>query len=144
MGNYARYKVLVVDDEASTRALLRAALEELGLEVTEAVDGADAMCQSIETQFDLTTMDIVMPNVDGLDAIRALRTVDPECRIIVVTSRRDAETVAAIRALNVPHLVFKPIALAALYAAVDGELAPLGEAASAPDATSLPNTPEEN
>ncbi len=122
MQRYPGKKALVVDDESSTRLLLKEALEELGIQVTEAVDGADAIHKSLETQFDLATMDILMPNVNGLDAIRAMRTVDPGYRIVVISSCRDDEHRRAVRDLDVPHYIHKPVRLAELYAAVRDEL----------------------
>jgi two-component system response regulator (stage 0 sporulation protein F) len=116
-------KALVVDDEATTRMLLSEALKSLGMEVTEAVDGADAIHKSLQTRFDLATMDIMMPNIGGLDAIRAMRMVDPAYRIIVVSSVKDEQCHEAVRELGVPHFVSKPIRLAELRAAVKATLA---------------------
>ena len=123
MRRYEDVRALVVDDEASTRLLLREALEDLGIAVTEAVDGADAIYKSLMTEFDLVTMDILMPNVDGMDAIRALRTVDPQFRIIIVSSCQDEHYRQAARELGVPHFLNKPIKLAELNRAVQDELA---------------------
>jgi two-component system chemotaxis response regulator CheY len=116
-------RVLVVDDEPSTRLLLREAFGALGMQVTEAVDGADAIYQSLQTPFHVTTMDIMMPNVDGLDAIRAMRMVDPTCRIIVVSSMQDEPHRAAVRTLGVHQFVAKPIRLAQLHEALEATLA---------------------
>ena len=117
---------LVVDDEPSTRTLLRAALEDVGMHVTEAVDGADAIHKSLAGRFDLTTMDIRMPNVNGLDAIHALRTVDPACRIIVVSAFTDEAHREAVRELGVDHFLSKPIHIQEVYAAVSDVLACAG------------------
>jgi DNA-binding response OmpR family regulator len=111
-------RALVVDDEPCTRPLLREALEAVGMEVAEAVDGADAIHKSLETHFDLATMDIMMPNVNGLDAIRAMRMVDPTYRIIVVSSTIDDQHRKAIRELGVPQLIPKPVGFAELHEAV--------------------------
>ncbi len=111
-------KVLIVDDDSSTRLLLREALESQGLLTEEAADGAEAIHAYLRNEFDLVTMDIIMPNVNGVDAIHALRMVDPGCRIIVVTSRTDAQLCADIRDLNVPWVIRKPIHLSELFAAV--------------------------
>ncbi len=134
MRRFPNQLALVVDDEPSTRTLLRAALEEIGFAVTEAVDGADAIHQALLAPVDLITMDIMMPNVDGLDAIRALRTVDPECRIVVVSSCCEEAILTAVRELTVPHFVRKPVQVDDLYAAVDAELStvPSGAAEAEP------------
>jgi CheY-like chemotaxis protein len=115
-------QALVVDDEPSTRILLREVLEGLGMRVAEAVDGADAIHKSLQTRFDLTTMDIMMPNVNGLDAINAMRMVDPAYHIIVVSSMNDEVYRQAARDLGVLHFVPKPISVAALREAVHAEM----------------------
>ncbi|NLX12606.1 MAG: response regulator [Phycisphaerales bacterium] len=115
-------KALVVDDDASTRLLLREALESMGLLAEEAADGAEAIHAYIENEFDLVTMDIMMPNVNGVDAIHALRMVDPGCRIIVITSCTDEHLSAQVRDLNVPWVIRKPIHLSEFYAAVRNAL----------------------
>jgi CheY-like chemotaxis protein len=122
-------RALVVDDEESTRLLLREALEELGITVTEACDGADAIYKSLLTPFDLVTMDIHMPHVDGLDAIRAMLTVDPGYRIIVISSCRAEKFRAAAREQGVFHFLYKPVKLTELKAAVEEILARLSVAA---------------
>jgi CheY-like chemotaxis protein len=110
---------LVVDDEPSTRTLLREALRELAMDVWEAVDGADAIHQSLNNYFDLVTMDILMPNMHGLDAIKAMRMVDPTVRIVVVSSCRDRKTNQAVHNLDVPHIVHKPVRLDEFYQAIE-------------------------
>ena len=119
MPKFKDIQALVVDDEESTRLLLREALEDLGITVAEAQDGADAIYKSLITQFDLVTMDILMPNVDGLDAIRAMRTVDPNYRIIIISSCREERYLQAAREQGVPHFLHKPVKLAELKAAVE-------------------------
>jgi len=113
---------LVVDDEPSIRLLLCETLKELGMEVVEAVDGADAIEESMANQFDLTTMDILMPNVDGLDAIRAIRTVDPNARIIVITSCREEAYRLSAHDMGIRHFINKPVHLAEFRRAVAEEL----------------------
>ncbi|MGD8452295.1 MAG: response regulator [Phycisphaerae bacterium] len=127
MHPYPGLPALIVDDEPSTRFLLREVLESLGMVVTEAVDGADAIHKSLLSRYTLTTMDILMPNVNGLDAIHALRMVDPTCRIVVVTSCTEPDLPQALRDLDVPLLVRKPIRVDTLHTAIHQAL---GSAAS--------------
>ncbi len=133
MRRFEGKSALVVDDEPSTRLLLREALQDIGMTVTEANDGADAIHKSIQSTFDVTTMDIMMPNVDGLDAIRAMRMVDPKCRIIVVTSRREESTRREAHQLGITHFLTKPVRLPELYEAVQEELSSATEHQTAPE-----------
>lgn len=84
-------RVLVVDDHAVVREGLRAFLElQDGIEVVgEAVDGQEAVETAVRLRPDVILMDLVMPRVDGVMAMRTLRDRVPESRVIVLTSFLD-------------------------------------------------------
>jgi NarL family two-component system response regulator LiaR len=83
--------VLVVDDHAVVREGLRAFLElQDGIEVAgEAADGDQAVAEATRLRPDVILMDLVMPQVDGVAAMRALREQLPDARVIVLTSFLD-------------------------------------------------------
>ncbi|MBV8955514.1 MAG: response regulator transcription factor [Solirubrobacterales bacterium] len=85
--------VLIVDDHAVVREGLRAFLElQDGIEVVaEAADGAQAVEQARRFAPRVILMDLVMPELDGVSAMRALRDQAPESRVIVLTSFLDDE-----------------------------------------------------
>ena len=83
--------VLVVDDAAFMRRLIRDILVSEGLLVHEAVNGRDAIRRFAETQPGLVTMDISMPVMDGLTALRAIRALDPHARVIMVTAQSSSD-----------------------------------------------------
>jgi DNA-binding NarL/FixJ family response regulator len=87
--------VLIVDDHAVVREGLRTFLElQHGLEVIgEAADGVQAIEQARELRPDVILMDLVMPQLDGVGAMRALREQVPDSRVIVLTSFLDDERV---------------------------------------------------
>jgi NarL family two-component system response regulator LiaR len=94
-------RVLIVDDHAVVREGLRTFLElQDGIEVAgEAVDGEDALHEAERLRPDVVLMDLVMPNLDGVDAMRRLRQRVPEARVIVLTSFLDDERLLpAVRA----------------------------------------------
>ena len=94
-------RVLLVDDHAVVREGLRAFLElQDGMVVVgEAADGAQALEQAEATAPDVVLMDLVMPQMDGVAAMRALRERAPRIRVIVLTSYLDDERLLpAIRA----------------------------------------------
>ena len=84
-------RVLVVDDHAVVREGLRAFLElQDGIEVVgEAVDGQEAVETAVRLRPDVILMDLLMPRVDGVMAMRTLRDRVPESRVIVLTSFLD-------------------------------------------------------
>jgi DNA-binding NarL/FixJ family response regulator len=86
-------RVLVVDDHAVVREGLRAFLDlQDGIEVAgEAGDGEEAVAAAERLRPDVVLMDLVMPRVDGLEAMRALRERVPSARVIVLTSYLDDE-----------------------------------------------------
>lgn len=92
-------KTLITDDTAFMRMTLRNILEKNGYEVVgEAADGKQAVDKYRELKPDLVTMDITMPNMDGITAIKSILSVDPEARIVVVSAM--GQKALVIEALN--------------------------------------------
>ena len=83
--------MLVVDDHAVVRAGLRAFLDlQEGIEVAgEAADGEEALAEADRLRPDVVLMDLVMPRLDGVSALLALRDRLPDARVIVLTSFLD-------------------------------------------------------
>lgn len=80
-------RILVVDDAKFMRMMITNILEKAGHEVVgEAVDGDDALVQYQKCTPDLVTMDITMPNKDGLCALRDIKAFDPSARIVICSA----------------------------------------------------------
>jgi two-component system chemotaxis response regulator CheY len=80
-------RILITDDTAFMRMTLRNVLEKNGYEVVgEAEDGLQAVEMYSSVNPDLVTMDITMPKMDGIEAIKRIMKKDPDARIIVVSA----------------------------------------------------------
>ena len=87
--------ILVVDDAAFMRMLLRDILSAQGYEVHEAVNGRDAVEKFAEVHPDLVTLDLTMPEMDGLAALARIREMDPSARVVIVTAQSAPDAVVA-------------------------------------------------
>jgi CheY-like chemotaxis protein len=103
--------VLVVDDNADTRVVVRWMLERWGHQVLEACDGREAFDAVVESRPDLVLMDLTMPVVDGYDAIRAIRGREEFSRlpIIAVTAFDRAVARDGAAAAGFDYYLSKPI-----------------------------------
>ena len=84
------FSVLVVDDEAALRKVIRASLSASGFSVEEAGTGKDALNAMQHRAFDLVLLDVSMPGMNGVEACREIRELAPHTGIVMVTVR-DAE-----------------------------------------------------
>jgi len=113
-------KVFVVDDDAAVRESLGRALRLEGYEVELAADGADALARldADGAGVDLVVLDVLMPNVDGLEVCRRIRRSGSRLPVLMLTARDEvADRVAGLDA-GADDYVVKPFALAELLARV--------------------------
>jgi two-component system, OmpR family, response regulator MprA len=111
-------QILVVDDEAAVRESLRRALALEGYEVELAADGAEALYR-LDTGAvhpDAIVLDVLMPNVDGLETARRLRGAGNRTPILMLTARDEIEARVAGLDAGADDYVVKPFALAELLA----------------------------
>jgi DNA-binding NtrC family response regulator len=93
-----KYRVLIVDDEADSRDALAELTARWGYDVQTASDGTEALRRAIEGHPDVILTDLVMPNMDGLWLLRALRAEIPECPVVLLTGRGTIQT--AVQAIK--------------------------------------------
>jgi two-component system, OmpR family, response regulator MprA len=111
-------QILVVDDEAAVRESLRRALALEGYQVELAADGAEALYRldTGDVRPDAIVLDLLMPNVDGLETARRLRGAGNRTPILMLTARDEVESRVAGLDAGADDYVVKPFALAELLA----------------------------
>ena len=85
-GNKRTMKLMIVDDHAGVRELIRQLAVPLAKEVRECTSGAEALRVACEFQPDVVTMDVRLPDLSGIDATVALRGICPGTRVVIVTA----------------------------------------------------------
>src|SRR5438874_13542159 len=104
-----RARILVVDDDASTREIFGELLQRWGYDVEQTSDGHDALKLTAERRPDVIISDLVMPKLDGLALTRALREESPDTPVIIITGKGTID--AAVEAVRegVFDFVEKPL-----------------------------------
>ncbi len=116
--------VLIVDDDSSTRRLLRHFLIGEGLEVVdEANDAFEAKRMYNKYKPDLVTMDINMPGIDGIEGVKRIIKIDPEAVIIMVTAYGEKEKVLEAIKAGAKNYILKPLNRAAIRKIIDTVIA---------------------
>jgi PAS domain S-box-containing protein len=117
--------LLVVDDERSIREMAQVILQRHGYRVLIAADGTEAIKAFARQEHEIKAVitDVMMPNLDGVTLIRALRIMKPEIVIIASTGRSDEARAKELSALNLPHCLIKPYTKQDLLTAVRDALA---------------------
>ena len=101
-------RILVVDDSMFMRQVLRNILTKAGHEVTEAENGEKAVEAAAKTKPDLLTLDLVMPGMGGMEALRRIRKANPSQKVLVVSAVGQSAEVAEAVALGAVDYIVKP------------------------------------
>ncbi|MFS1513189.1 response regulator [Chengkuizengella sp. SCS-71B] len=102
-------KILIVDDAAFMRMMIKDILSKNGFEVIgEAIDGSQAVEKYRDLQPDLVTMDITMPEMDGIEALKQIKKMDPNSKVIMCSAMgQQAMVIDAIQA-GAKDFIVKP------------------------------------
>jgi two-component system response regulator HydG len=101
--------ILVVDDEAAHRLMLTAHLEEAGYQVSEAADGEAAVAAVEAEPVDLVLMDLVMPRVDGMEALGRMKGAHPELPVMMMTAYGSIDSAVQALKLGAEDYLTKPL-----------------------------------
>lgn len=123
--------ILVVDDEPSIRQMLQTVLKLNGYRVTTAHSGCEALVLAQTMQFDAIISDVYMPDGDGLEVVRALRTKSRVVPIILMTAQGSLDLAVRAVAEGASDFIAKPFEMAAMMGLVKRYLAAQHEAENA-------------
>ena len=115
-----RIKILIVDDEPSHRLMLSAHLKS-GYDVSEASDGLTAVEAVKKRFFDLVLMDIRMPGMDGLEALRQIKAISPGIVVFIMTAFQSVETAREALRQGASDYIVKPVDTEELLANIERE-----------------------
>lgn len=116
-------KILVVDDDKTTRHVLRNVLTKAGFSTSVAKDGVEALEKLRKGEFDLLLLDVWMPRMNGLDLLAKLRTLNAPPRVVVMTSDDAPETLLKAVREQAFRYVHKPVESRVLLQTVRDALA---------------------
>ncbi len=104
-------KVLVADDIPMIRKLVEYHLKRIGFDTSSAADGAEALMLASNFRYDLILLDIMMPEMDGLEVLRRLRgdSVNRDTPVIMMTAYGDASSVKKAVEYGANDFIVKPV-----------------------------------
>jgi len=114
-------RILLIDDDALARDMLRQMLERAGYDVVEAANGREGLQQYQATAIDLIITDILMPDQDGLETILELRRLAPEAKIIAISGGGQSgllDLLPVAAKLGAQRTLWKPLRRLELLAAI--------------------------
>lgn len=101
-------RILVVDDSEFMRKVLRNILEAGGHKVLEARNADEALEKFVHDGADIITMDIVMPDMDGIEAVRRLKELNKKAKIIMISALGHQKTVMRSLEAGAVDFIIKP------------------------------------
>jgi two-component system chemotaxis response regulator CheY len=125
-------RLLVVDDAMLMRRMIRDVALEAGWEVVgEAKNGREGVTLFAQLRPDLVTMDVVMPEMGGLEALRMIRGLDPKARVVMVTALDQKQTIEEAIRDGALDFIVKPFERDRIFSMLGKIGAPAGPKAPA-------------
>ena len=116
-------KILIVDDSALSRRMLRRILESAGYDVVEADEGMTALEKYFLEKPNLVLLDLVMKGMYGLDVLVKLREIDPKALVVVASADIQSSTRKLVDEAGALGFIHKPFVSEQVIAAVEAALA---------------------
>lgn len=117
-------KIMIVDDNAFMRNTIKGVLTQAGFDIAaEAADGSEAVSTYPNVKPDLVTMDITMPNMDGVEALKELLKQDPGAKVVMVSAMGQESLVVEAVTAGAVDFVVKPFEADRVVDAINNALA---------------------
>lgn len=111
-------RILVVDDEKELAMVVAEQLRNTGYETGVAFDGVEAVLSVLDYHWDIVLMDIRMPKLDGINALRIIRKLTPDVAVITITGQAGQADIAESTRLGAYTCLIKPIRLEEVFMAI--------------------------
>ncbi len=118
-------RILIVDDEQDAVEFLAGQFKNRGLEVDTALSGKEAIERVQANIPDLVFLDIRMPGMDGIAALKKMKEIDPELKVVMMTAIQDEEVIEQAMALGAIDYILKPVSLDYLDDVIMGKISGL-------------------
>ncbi|MEJ5199982.1 MAG: response regulator [Anaerolineae bacterium] len=115
-------KILIIDDSALSRRLLRRIVESAGHQAIEAIDGVAGLEAYFLERPDLVLLDLTMPGMYGLDVLKKLRELDPTARVLVASADIQSFTQELALQAGAMGFITKPFVAGPVLAAITSAL----------------------
>ena len=112
-------RILLVDDEERFRANLQRMLDAQGLTVKSAGSGAEALEELAHSPYDVIVLDIRMPGMDGLAALKEIKGINPEVEVIILSGHASMDAAMEINRLGCYDYLMKPCPLEELLLKIE-------------------------
>ena len=114
-----KLKVLITDDSKLLRKKLREELEALDCEVLEAQNGKEAVMINLQEPMDCIFLDIVMPEVGGIEALQVIREVNPDLPVVMLSSAGTPQKLMTTLKMGAMDFIQKPYSSAQIAKAIE-------------------------
>ena len=104
-------RILIVDDEPAVASLLADAIQDQGHQATIVHRGQEALVRLGEQSYDAVFLDVLMPEMSGIEVLRRIRATHPTLPVIVITGHARQEELEEARRLGVSEVIEKPFIL---------------------------------
>ncbi len=109
-GNTPRAQILVVDDDKTMRDACLQILTRQGFQVEQAANARQGLGLLEKSSFDVILLDLVMPDLDGLETLKKIKSVDSDCEVIIITGYGSIPTAVEAMKAGAFHFLSKPFA----------------------------------